>query len=76
MPTLRPLTATNHSFAMDVMLELGDDGCALHVFNADANTEFPILQHDQNKKVVTFLHPFSQSTYTLYYEPKKKIKFF
>lgn len=76
MPTLRPLTATNHSFAMEVMLELGDDGSALHVFNADADTEFPILQHDHNKKVVTFLHPYSQSTYTLYYEPKRKFKLY
>ncbi len=71
---LRAMTATNHIFAMEVVLEIGDDGCALHVFNADANTEYPIVQHDLQKKVVTFLHPCSQSTYTLHYHGKKKFK--
>ena len=73
---LRAMIATNHAFAMEVMLELGEDGCALHVFNADANAEYPILQHDTQKKVVTFLHPCSQSTYTLSYCEKKKFKLF
>lgn len=67
----RTATATNHSFAMDVTLELGEDGCAVHVFNADVNTEFPILNHDQQKKVITILHPASQNTYTVAYRPKK-----
>lgn len=73
---LRALTATNHAFAMEVVLELGEDGCALHVFNADTHTEYPILQHDTMKKVITFLHPCSQTTYTLHYCPKKKFKLF
>lgn len=74
--SLKAMTATNHAFAMEVMLELGDDGNAVHVFNADADTEFPIVQHDLQKKVVTFLHPHSQTTYTLHYCDKKKFRLF
>ncbi len=59
------VTALSHAYAMDVRLEIDEEGVVQHVYHADTNCELIIVAQDFKKQKLSIFNPSTGTTFSV-----------